>query len=176
MNETVIENEVMSALQTAPVAETAAPAAEAATLVVEGQKILDANDAVEAAKAALKKAKEAYEALLPDATDGQMESLLALTRADEKVPEGLRPYVDFNLTAEQAAKVKVAKEDRTAWCMKNKAAVMDKVKGDEFKLTRYTVRIGEKRTRATLVFDKETGTARTDNSLVGLIRRAMPKK
>lgn len=134
---------------------------------VENEALLmAAADTLAAKQHETKMARDHFVSLLPVASDAQVSALSYLVSAEGKIPAGLRPNVDFRLSAEQEKTLRAVKAARVKWCKAHKLTALADVAGDEHELVSYKVRVGTEKVRRVLTFDHQVGKKRT-----GLIDR-----
>ena len=122
----------------------------------------------------LKELRAEFVKKLPVCSDAQFHALCGLVRQDAEIPDGLKVNEDFRLTDDQVAHLKTVRDERKKWCAANKAAVIAEVSSNELEvLTRYTVRVGAKKTRKTMVFERSVDN--TPTSLIGRLRAGVGK-
>lgn len=122
----------------------------------------------------LKELRAEFVKKLPLCSDAQFQALCGLVRQDAEIPEGLKVNEDFRLTDDQVAHLKKVRDERKKWCAANKAAVIAEVASNDLEvLTKYTVRVGAKKTRKMMVFERSVDNAPT--SLIGRLRAGLGK-
>lgn len=100
-------------------------------------------------------------ALLPLATDTQFEAVRVAALSEAELPEGFKVNGDFKLSNEQKEMLADAKADRIAALGQQRGQILADLLADEGqRLVSMKVRIGLKKTRSVLTFDKVTGAAK----------------
>lgn len=125
------------------------------------------------ARAKVADLRKEFIALLPVATEEQVDAVIALVRKEEAMPEGLRPNMDFRMTEAQVALVKTARAERQEFCTAHASDLLTPVLTDVTqKLRSFIVRQSPKKVVTVARWEKAVSVSAESRSLIARLAKA----